>query len=532
MPSRLHAHISRQPRWLLAWLLGLLLVLGGCANLPANDQQTPSYALPMQQATPLGQLAGQLRQQSGSRHTTGFRLLGSADTAFSARLALTQQAQRTLDLQYYAIHADASTRELLLAVREAAARGVRVRILLDDFNTQGPDAQVLQLAFVPGVEIRLFNPIRGPRSNGFLRILSSLHDFKRMQHRMHNKLFLADNAFGITGGRNLGDVYFGQGDRSNFIDLDVLATGQQVRAMSASFDKYWNNPLAYPVETLLSKKEIAALTPASGSSEPAADSHGIGPTQTTPAQRSFPQAMELASQPWIWAPSVLLSDSPAKLDPEDHSSDDVPTVVEGLLDMMQQARQQITIVSPYFVPGDKMMERFAELRQRGVKIVVLTNSLSSTDAAFAHIGYARYRERLLALGVQLYEMRALQQSSVRSAFGSSGSPSRASLHSKLVIVDGRILSIGSMNLDLRSKLQNTEVALIIRSRALSREITERMQPLLDNGTWKVLQQPDGSLLWQLQPPGSGPDQLKDPDSSALLRSILWIISPLAPDELL
>ena len=97
MPAHSHAPISRQPRWLLAWLLGLLLVLGGCANLPANDQQTPSYALPMQQATPLGQLAGQLRQQSGSRHTTGFRLLGSADTAFSARLALTQQAQRTLD---------------------------------------------------------------------------------------------------------------------------------------------------------------------------------------------------------------------------------------------------------------------------------------------------------------------------------------------------------------------------------------------------------------------------------------------------
>ena len=178
------------------------------------------------------------------------------------------------------------------------------------------------------------------------------------------------------------------------------------------------------------------------------------------------------------------------------------------------------------------MERFAELRQRGVEIVVLTNSLSSTDAAFAHIGYARYRKRLLQLGVQLYEMKALQESSVRSAFGSSGSPSRASLHSKLVIVDGRILSIGSMNLDLRSKLQNTEVALIIRSRALSEQIIQRMQPLLDNGTWKVLQQPDGSLLWQMQPPGSGPDQFQDPDSSVLLRSILWIISPLAPDELL
>ena len=531
MPPRPHLRTSRQPRWLLALLLGLLLALGGCGSLPANDQQSPSHALPISQATTLGRLASQLRQQSGSRQDTGFRLLGSADTAFAARLALTRQAERTLDLQYYAIHADASTRELLAAVRDAAERGVRVRILLDDFNTQGPDARVLQLVFVPGVEIRLFNPIRGPRSNGFLRILSSLHDFKRMQHRMHNKLFLADNAFGITGGRNLGDVYFGQGDRSNFIDLDVIATGRQVRAMSASFDKYWNNPLAYPVETLLSKKEIAALTPASDA-DPVPDNHGVGPLTPEPAARHFPAPMNLAAQNWIWAPSVLLSDSPAKLDPVDESSNDSPTVVEGLLDMMQQARQRVVIVSPYFVPGDKMMERFAELRQRGVEIVVLTNSLSSTDAAFAHIGYARYRKRLLQLGVQLYEMKALQESSVRSAFGSSGSPSRASLHSKLVIVDGRILSIGSMNLDLRSKLQNTEVALIIRSRALSEQIIQPMQPLLDNGTWKVLQQPDGSLLWQMQPPGSGPDQFQDPDSSVLLRSILWIISPLAPDELL
>jgi putative cardiolipin synthase len=144
-------------------------------------------------------------------------------------------------------------------VREAARRGVRVRILLDDFNSVGEDAQVLRLAFEPNVEMRLFNPLPGSRSNMLGRIVTSLHDFDRMQKRMHNKLFIADNAWGITGGRNLGDAYFGGGDKQNFVDLDVLAAGRIVRDMSASFDRFWNDELAYPVQTLLDPKDIEAL---------------------------------------------------------------------------------------------------------------------------------------------------------------------------------------------------------------------------------------------------------------------------------
>ncbi|MET0311283.1 MAG: phospholipase D-like domain-containing protein, partial [Burkholderiaceae bacterium] len=228
--------------WRAAAAALVCLWLAGCAgHLPPNTGRIPSMAFNTPEQTQLGKLAA--ARPAGARSASGFRLLDSVESAFGTRLAMVEAAQRSIDLQYYAIHADSSTEIILRGLTDAAARGVRVRILLDDFNTVGKDAQVLRLAFVPNIEIRLFNPVAGSRSSLIARIAGSLHEVPRIQKRMHNKLFLADNAFGITGGRNLGDAYFGQGKASNFVDLDVLATGQIVREMSASFDRYWNDDL-------------------------------------------------------------------------------------------------------------------------------------------------------------------------------------------------------------------------------------------------------------------------------------------------
>ena len=244
-------------RWMLA--IGLSSLSAGCASLPDNVERPVSAAFNAPEQTPLGQLVQQRRAQEGARSDSGFRLLDSVGAAFSSRLALIQSAQRSLDLQYYAIHADASTEILLQALRDAARRGVRIRLLLDDFNTAGKDAQVLRLAFEPNVEIRLFNPLPGSRASLIGRVITSLKDVPRIQKRMHNKLFIADNAMGITGGRNLGDAYFGTDEGSNFVDLDVLAVGRIVRDMSASFDRYWNDELAYPMQSLVSAKELEEL---------------------------------------------------------------------------------------------------------------------------------------------------------------------------------------------------------------------------------------------------------------------------------
>ena len=239
-------HPGRSPArplfWLLLWRCVIAVALAtsaaGCASLPSNTGRTPSTAFAAPEQTALGRLVQERRVREGTRHKSGFHLLDSVDAAFTSRLALIHAARRSLDLQYYAIHADASTEMLLQALRDAARRGVRIRLLLDDFNTVGDDAQVLRLAFEPNVDIRLFNPLTGSRKSLVGRLFTSLHDFGRIERRMHNKLFIADNAMGITGGRNLGDAYFGHDDKSNFVDLDVLAAGPIVRDMSASFDRY------------------------------------------------------------------------------------------------------------------------------------------------------------------------------------------------------------------------------------------------------------------------------------------------------
>ena len=245
--------------WRLASCLMLLGWTTGCASLPSQVERTASRAFAGPEQTTLGRLASAQRAPAGTRAGSGFLLLDTVELAFASRLALVERAERSLDLQYYAIHADASTAVLLERIRSAARRGVRVRILLDDFNSVGEDAQVLRLAFEPGIEIRLFNPLAGSRRSLLTRILGSLSDVERIQKRMHNKLFLADSAWGITGGRNLGDAYFGGDDKSAFVDLDVLAAGAIVRQMAASFDRFWNDELAYPVRALLTQEDLDRL---------------------------------------------------------------------------------------------------------------------------------------------------------------------------------------------------------------------------------------------------------------------------------
>ncbi|MBP8861044.1 MAG: phospholipase D family protein [Ottowia sp.] len=553
----------RPARWLSALFAALLIAwLTGCASLPQDVARPVSHALAEADGTPLGQLAAARRPAGTAPAVSGYALIDSANLAFSSRLALTQRASKTLDIQYYAIHADQSTARLLREVRAAAARGVRVRILLDDFNSTGQNALVMAMAFLPGVEMRMYNPLPGGRGSTVTRVLGSLHDFKRMQHRMHNKLYIADNSWGITGGRNLGDAYFGTADGSNFVDMDIMSVGPVTRQMSASFDRYWNNPLAYPVQSLISPQELRTLrgtlapptqpgaekapappqpqaapkpadaASASASAVQAALAPPAAPGDATDAP-ALPDALDLATVPLTWAPGRLLVDEPLKLVPELNDQHTEDTVVDGMLSLMKGAQRDALIVSPYFVPGGEMMKVFADMRQRGVRVRVLTNSLASNDAPLAHAGYARYRKDLLRLGVEIFEMRALQGRELdRTVFGSGAGGSKASLHSKIFIIDGRIISIGSMNLDMRSQLQNTEVALVIRSRALSAEATANIEDTFDDSVWKIELTPEGRVRWRAPPGAPFADATSEPDASLGLRMMINILGPLAPDEML
>jgi len=499
----------------------------GCSSLPSEVARPISTALANPMETRLGQLVQARAARAGTHNDSGFALVGNAELAFTSRMTLIKAAQKTLDIQYYAIFVDDTTERMFDALRDAAGRGVRIRILLDDFNTSGKNAQVLKLAFEKNFELRLFNPLPGARASMVLRIVSNLKDVARMQRRMHNKIFVADNAVAITGGRNLGEPYFGQSEGTNFVDIDVLAAGRIVRDLSRSFDQYWNNPLAYPVQSLMSAEEIEALKP-----KPAAVSPGA------PSRDALPDSTDLSLLTWTWAPSVLLVDQPSKIAADaDEVAEAQETAVDGLLQLMSQAKTELLIVSPYFVPGEVMMGQFAELRRRGVRVRVLTNSLASNDAPAAHVGYARYREALLAMGIELYEMRAEQKGTVRSFGSGTGSTggskggSRASLHAKVVVMDGRLLVVGSMNLDLRSKLQNSEVAIVIRNRTLSQETTRMIEPALTSGAYRV-ELVEGQLMWRA-PQGSGlKDSTTEPDATLALKLLLKLFGPLAPDEML
>ncbi|RST49338.1 phospholipase D family protein [Variovorax sp. DXTD-1] len=561
-----------------------IVLQGACAQLPEHVDRPVSSALPSPNGTALEALVQQRRKADAARFESGFLLLGGPPAAYGSRLALIEGAQKTLDLQYYAIHADASTGRLLRGIRSAAQRGVRVRILLDDFHSTGRDALVLGLAFVPNIEMRLFNPLAGARGSSFARLLNSVGDASRIQQRMHNKLFLADNVLGVTGGRNLGDAYFGNALKGNFIDVDILAAGPIVQDLSRSFDSYWNNERAYPVQSLVKREELKAIReraeqadreladesaraqnapPATtdGESKP-----GAAPTPAQLARAWDEKPLDLRTARFVWAPAVMLADQPGKI-PADRGPEQTKapglvvsqpgdaagssrraaslqatsdiaagsdTVVEGLLQLIGQARSDLLIISPYFVPGPDMKQAFAAARGRGVRIRVLTNSLASNDAPVAHVGYARHREDLLKLGVELYELRS-EQASVSNAFGSSGSgnlgKSRSMLHSKVLVMDGRLLVVGSMNLDLRSQLQNTEIALLVRSAELSRAASEQIERGMREGSWRV-ELNDGSLLWRA-PEGSGlKDTSTEPDASLTLRLLLRLFGPLAPDQLL
>ncbi len=583
----------------LVWVCTSFLLSACASKLPAQVDRPASSAQPPAASSPLVQISQQ-RQKAESKAgagASGFEILAGAQAAYGARLALVQGAKYTLDVQYYAIHADASTARLLEGVVNAARRGVRVRVLLDDFHGTGRNAQVMRLAFEPNIEMRMFNPLPGDRDSPISRMWNAATDFQRAQQRMHNKLFLADNTMGIMGGRNLGDAYFDNDESSNFLDTDVLVVGQAVQDLSSSFDTYWNNERAYPVQSLISKQELEDMQktllarPSKGGDNDAADSPSTpaaraatgGALPSPPDGEPRPggaiseeqrerawdmQPMDLRSVPLVWAHSVVMADAPSKIPSVDSDGQTNPlsaapgvlenkrlaqlrvlaetrnpghspsadSVVDGLVQLLGYAKKDLLIVSPYFVPGETMRQAFKDAVQRGVRVRILTNSLSSNDAPIAHIGYARHRENLLRDGVELYELVS-DESDLRAAFGlGSGQNSfregrRVMLHSKVLVLDGQLLVVGSMNLDQRSKLQNTEIAVLVRSRKLSAQAADMIEKGLESAAWHVVLK-EGDLVWQAPQNSRLKDQTTEPDASLPLRLMLKIISPFTPDSLL
>ncbi|HEX7385082.1 MAG TPA: phospholipase D family protein [Burkholderiaceae bacterium] len=503
-------------------LLLAAALLAGCASLPPLDERSVSSAFTDTADTRLGHAV----QPAAQAHPGSSGVLALADgrDAFAARLRLAEAAERSLDVQYYLWRNDMSGTLLFEALRRAAERGVRVRLLLDDNNTTDEvDDALAVLDAEPNVEVRLFNPfpVRRWRAFGFLG------DFPRLNRRMHNKSFTADNQVTIVGGRNIGDNYFGAADDVLFVDLDVLAVGPVVHEVSADFDRYWVSASAYPAARVLPPadaptRDAVRTRTAQVERDPAAQAY-----LTALAGQPFVRALEEHRLPFEWVPVQLVSDDPAKGLGRAAEADLLASRLRRVVGAAP--RRELELVSSYFVPGERGTEYFAGLARRGVKVVVLTNSLAATDVMAVHAGYARWREPLVEAGVVLYEMKPTLPRGERQGLGSS---SAASLHAKTFSIDRERVFVGSFNIDPRSARLNTELGLVIDSPALARTIADSVVADAAERAWRVRLDDGGRLQWVESQGGREIVHDTEPGSGFWRRLAVRLMSLLPLDWLL
>ena len=446
----------------ILFILAIQFIVAGCVSLPEEIAKTPSHAYQDTNGTRIGFAVQPLLENRDAG--TGLLPLADGVDAFTARYLLAAAAERSLDVQYYIWHSDTTGKLLLYALLEAAGRGVRVRLLLDDINLAGKDDALSALHFHPNIEIRLFNPFANRR----FRAMGFITDFSRVNRRMHNKSFTIDNQVTIVGGRNVGDEYFDADPSMDFHDFDLLAIGDVVRDVSQQFDVYWNSEFAVPVDALLESgrgENIEGI-------KHRLEQHVVEVSNSVYAEAirksGLIENIQQNKLKYFWDEAVVLYDDPEKirLDADDSSSH----LLSKIQPLLNQTQKEMLIISPYFIPGEKGVERLQASRERGLEIGVLTNSLSSTDVPLVHSGYAVYREPLLSAGVELYEMKSMLRPEKKAKSFSAGS--RSSLHSKIYVFDRKNIFVGSFNLDPRSAKINTEMGIYVLNTELARLFSE------------------------------------------------------------
>ncbi|MCU0976806.1 MAG: phospholipase D family protein [Steroidobacteraceae bacterium] len=448
------------------WLVGIAATaLAGCAGLGPRPELPEDRAIPPGEGTILDGIIAPVEVRHPGQ--SGFRLVSEGPEAFAIRARSAVAAGRSLDVQTYIFHDDLTGGFLGFRLVEAADRGVRVRLLVDDMDARSRNYAFAALDAHPNIEVRMFNPFAS--RSGQARFAAELvGDFGRLNRRMHNKSWIADNRIAIVGGRNLGNEYFGASEDVNFVDLDFAMVGPVVRQVSESFDRYWNSSAAYPISVLAPdeanpaalealRKRIEAKLPA------AEDSNFARELRMSDAL----QRLTSGDWPMHWSPSFrFVSDDPLKVLGEG-TGPAGSRVLEHLVPVVKGARTRLTVISPYFVPGKGGTAILRDVAQAGADVGVLTNSLAANDVAAVYGGYAQWREPLLEGGVKLWELKPSPGIEAKaSMFGSSG----ASLHTKSLAADGRTLFVGSFNLDPRSASLNTEQGVFVDSEELAAQL--------------------------------------------------------------
>jgi putative cardiolipin synthase len=518
--------------------IGLLLttIVAGCASLPPGSSfpKKPSAAFAHPETTRVGKIF----EDEARVHPdeSAFRILPVGADGFAARMQMIKAAQQTLDVQYYIFTADSTGLLVTDSLLAAADRGVHVRVLLDDGETTAGDEQILVLAAHPQIELRIFNPFAYRGHFRLVRSIEFLLDSRRLDYRMHNKLFVADNATALIGGRNIGDAYFQVDPDAQYADDDVFVGGPLVRKLSETFDEYWNSALAIPVEALhggrASKEKLARER--QRLDEYLRRVRQSGADYIKRAEQGDPFAGIIDGRlPVAWSQAEVVCDSPDKKQAL-HGSGRL--MYGPIVGAAEAVTSELIMVTPYLVPTPEEMQLLHGLRQRNVRVRILTNSLSSTNEPAAHTGYARYRKQLVREGVELYELRAMLgnsrgsgQSAKMSRYGNFG------LHAKLFVFDRKKLFAGSMNFDQRSRRLNTETGLIIASPELAAQTAARFEAMTQpaNSYAVAFQSPDSAnspLIWRTQENGKMVEYRREPSPSVWRRVEVAFFSVLPLDK--
>jgi len=500
-----------------------LIFLSGCSSLPTNPQRPKSFASPPSSNNRLGK---ELENRLGPPRPdqSAFSPLVTGQEALLARLVSARMADRTLDIQYYIWANDLTGLLMMDYVLQAADRGVRVRLLLDDLN-QGKHQETLAILDThPNIEVRMVNPFANRKAPW----MDALR-FSKVNKRMHNKVFIADNLLGIVGGRNIGNEYFWASEEFNFGDFDLWVAGPVVRDLSKEFDVYWNSEISYPIASLM--PDFRALPEDLDQLRQRVRAATLDAKKTeydkTLIETLKDHIFFAAAQPIFWSTANVVFDPPAKFN-------QAPSEQNGMLrhqlrPIVERTEKEMILISPYFVPEDAGMAFFKDLQKKKVRAVVLTNSLASSDVATVFSGYKGFRKDLLNAGVGLYELKPTASATLTKTKKHMGSSSSQSgLHGKVFIFDRQKIFVGSMNLDPRSLELNSEMGVVVHSPQLANYVAESLLKNLPDSSYKLSLTDKGDLRWEAYEKGQKFEFSKDPETSWWMRFKAGFMSLVVP----
>jgi putative cardiolipin synthase len=468
-----------------------LFSMAGCASIDFDYPRVESHAFTDTAETQLGRQVAPYVATKPEKQS-GFYPVNDGIEALASRLLMAGRAEKSIDVQYYLIKNDIVGRTFIYSLVQAADRGVRVRLLVDDMFTSGYDVGLAALDSHPNFEIRIFNPFhRG--SVG--KVKSAVTGFGRINRRMHNKSFTIDNQITLIGGRNIADEYFGAREDAKFGDLDVVAVGPIVQEVSAMFDTYWNHETALPVAAFIKELENPEATLTELKARLAKAPHEAERSKYAEAVRSrIPRFVESDKDVFEWAPYQLVVDSPDKGIKAKAKAGEVELITTPLIESLRSAKEELVLVSPYFVPLKSGIKGLSKLQAGGVNITIITNSLAANNQFTVHGGYAPSRKPLLAAGVKIYEVRPDAEVSGTEFVNASGA--KATLHTKAFIVDRSHVFIGSFNFDPRSANINTELGVIIHDPDLAELYSKQIEKNLSSQTYEVFLNEKGKVRWR------------------------------------